>query len=278
MDKCRLENPSVSLDTILRGRRSMIRRVIDWNVRLSAAFDRLLPEEYTLDGNTHFQNEFAPRWIMPGLRVVDVGGGKRPFFLPEIKQRLRLHVTGVDLSEEELFNAPANAYDATVCADIATIVGGNDSDVCICQAVLEHVRDVDRALVAIASCLKPGGIALVFVPSRNAVFARLNLVLPETVKRRALFSIFPQTKKRQGFPSYYNNCTPVQLRTAAAFAGLEVEEARHYYCSKYFSFCAPFHILWRCWLIAFRWVAGESAAETFSLALRKTAIVVSGRQ
>ena len=34
-------------------------------------------------------------------------------------------------------------------------------------------------IVAIASMLKLGGRSLLFLPSRNAVFARLNLLLPE---------------------------------------------------------------------------------------------------
>lgn len=247
----------------------MIRSFINWNVRLSRAFDRLLPADYRIDGNSDFKNGFAPKWLKSNIRVVDIGGGKNPFIAVDKKTALAIHVTGVDISAQELERAPAGAYDITKCADISKTVGSGDADLCICQAVLEHVQDVEAAFVAIASFLKPGGVALIFVPSRNAVFARLNLLLPEWLKRYLLFTIFPQTKRDQGFPSYYNRCTPAGFRAIAKCAGLEIQEAKYYYVSSYFSFFAPLYVLWRAWILLFRLVANEQAAETFCMALKK---------
>jgi hypothetical protein len=39
--------------------------------------------------------------------------------------------------------------------------------------------------------------------------------------------------------------------------------------SAYFSFFFPMHVLWRIWLLLFRFFAGTQAAESFSLALKK---------
>jgi SAM-dependent methyltransferase len=249
----------------------MLRQILSWNVKLSQRFDQLLPTEYTIDGNSDFQKRFAPQWLKPNTTVVDVGGGKNPFIGAEKKKELALDVTGVDINSEELARAPSGAYDRTVCGDIAAITGHGDMDVCLCQAVLEHVRDVDAAFLSIASFLRPGGIAIIFVPSRNAIFARLNLLLPERLKRLVLFGIFPQTRHGQGFPSYYDKCTPHEFRVSARAVGLEFEQVKYYYCSTYFSFFAPLHIMWRLWVVLFRSIAGEQAAETFSVALRKTA-------
>lgn len=247
----------------------MIRRFIDWNQRLSRGLDRFLPAGYVIDGNSDFKNNFALKWLTATARVVDIGGGKNPFITAEMKNALALYVTGVDISAQELERAPVGAYDNIICADISGTAGTGDADLCICQAVLEHVQDVAAAFEAIASFLKPGGIALIFVPSRNAVFARLNLLLPERIKRWLLFTIFPHTKRDQGFPSYYNKCTPGGFRALAHAAGLEIEEARYYYVSSYFSFLFPLHALWRAWIILFRRIAGEQAAETFSMAMKK---------
>lgn len=249
--------------------KSVLRLFINWNLRLSKAFDRLLPPEYSVDGNTDFAHDFAPSFIRPGFRVVDIGGGKNPFILLERKAALGLHVTGIDISFKELQSAPAGAYDEVVCSDIARVRGNADADLCICRAVLEHVRDVDSAIASIASLLKPGGRAVLFVPSRNAVFARINLLLPQSLKRRLLFAVYPQAARDQGFLSFYNKCTPASFRLMAQAAGLEVERERHYFVSSYFMFFAPLHLLWRCWLLGFRRVAGTEAAETFSMSLRK---------
>lgn len=247
----------------------MIRRFINWNIRLSRGFDQLLPADYKIDGNSDFKNSFAPGWLKPNLRVVDIGGGKNPFITVDQKAVLGIHVTGVDISALELEKAPTGAYDITICGDISKATGTGDADLCICQAVLEHVQDVEAAFIAIASFLKPGGVALIFVPSRNAVFARLNLILPERFKRYLLFTIYPQTQRDQGFPSYYNRCSPSGFRSMATSASFEIQESKYYYVSSYFRFFAPLYVLWRAWILLFRRVAGEQAAETFCMALKK---------
>ena len=99
-------------------------------------------------------------------------------------------MVGLDIDGKELSAAPDGLYDRTAAADITKYRGQGDADLVICQALLEHVHDTGRALEAIASILKPGGRALIFVPSRNAVYARLNLLLPENLKRRILFAFF----------------------------------------------------------------------------------------
>jgi 2-polyprenyl-6-hydroxyphenyl methylase/3-demethylubiquinone-9 3-methyltransferase len=139
----------------------------------------------------------------------------------------------------------------------------------ICQSLLEHVPDLDAAIADIRTILKPGGIALVFVPSRNAPFARLNFLLPEKLKRWILFSIFPPKRGSGGFPSYYNKCTLSDLRAIAACHELSVETERYYYASSYFSFFFPLYVLWRAWILFFRAIIGPHAAETYAFVLRR---------
>ena len=74
----------------------------------------------------------------------------------------------------------------------------------------------------------------------------------------------------QGFPAYYDRCTPRDFRAMAAQAGLEVVETRCYYRSGYFDWFFPLLLAWRLWmLLAFAVIGREQAAETFSMALRK---------
>jgi 2-polyprenyl-6-hydroxyphenyl methylase/3-demethylubiquinone-9 3-methyltransferase len=248
----------------------LARSFIEYNRRVCAQLDRLLPPEFRVDGNTDFQRKFAPPYLKPEATVYDIGGGKQPFVSEGEKQRLGLRVVGIDISQDELNRAPAGVYDRVIAEDIARFQGEGDADLVICQAVLEHVKDVEGAFRAIASSLRPGGIACLFVPSRNAVFARLNLVLPQSVKNYLLFSIFPGARAAQGFPSFYNQCTPNDFAKLAEANGLEVVTFNHYYLSRYFTFFAPAHALWRAWQLSFYFLKGQQAAETFSVALRKT--------
>ena len=244
-------------------------RFIRFNKYLSRRFDELLPGKFRVDGNAHFQQNFAPPHIPDGALVYDVGGGKRPFHSAEEKARLNLRVVGLDIDQSELARAPRGAYDEVIRADITEYRGRADADVVICQALLEHVPDAASAFAGLASILRKGGVALLFAPSRNAVYARVNLLTPESLKRRMLRLLFPELDDKTGFPAYYDCCTLAAFEETARASGLTVVEKRAYYRSDYFSFLAPLHVFWRCWLCVFHLLARERAAETFSVALRK---------
>ena len=154
-----------------------------------------------------------------------------------------------------------------ICADITQFRGGGEADLVICQALLEHVKDSRAAIGAIASILKPGGVALIFLPSRNAVFARINLILPDSLRRKVC-TVFPFTKRNQGFPAFYDRCTPGDFRRMAEESAwpLTCEPFIPQQLLSHFSAACGMEDVagWR-----FRFFAREQAAETFSLALRK---------
>ncbi len=248
----------------------MLRSFVNGQVWLSGQFDKFfVPSSCKVDGNQDYINALVPKYLAPQITIYDVGGGKQPFLSVAEKNRLGARVVGVDIDADELAKAPPGAYDETICGDVARYRGRGDADMVLCQAVLEHVRDVESAFKSIASMLKPGGLALIFVPSRNAVYARLNLVLPQDLKKRILHTVYPDTRRGQGFVSFYKLCTPRDFVRLGQDNALSVVEKRMYYTSSYFAFLAPLYVLWRAWVLLFRMIAGEQAAETFALALRK---------
>lgn len=247
----------------------LIRKAVVAQINLCRRFDTLIPEHLRVDGNQEFGTSFIPKYLKPDITIYDLGGGKNPFLSSQDKHRLGSRVVGIDIDAAELSAAPEGVYDRTIVADIATYRGQGDADLVICRALLEHVRDVPAAFRAIATILKPEGVALIFVPCRNALFARLNLLLPERTKRAVLFGLFPKASREQGFPSYYHRCTPRDFRQLATDQGLRVMEQRLYYQSAYFTFFLPLHVLWRAWVLLFRAIAGAQAAETFSMAIEK---------
>ena len=269
---------------------SLFRKLIAGQIRLTRKFDVLLPGQHLIDGNADFIDNLVPEYTLPGAVVYDVGGGKNPLIDAQRKAQLSLKIIGLDIDAGELAAAPPGRYNHTICADIVSYRGARDADLVviesdwrtqgtpgrvgdadlvICQALLEHVLDTGQALEAIASILKPGGQALLFVPSRNAVYARINLILPQKLKERILFGIYPHMRRSQGFPAQYDRCTPAALEALALRKGLRAVERRVYFQSDYFRFCFPIHALWRLWALLIRSLTGDQAAETFSLVLRK---------
>lgn len=248
----------------------MLRWIIDRQIAWSRAFDRLLPADMVRGGKAVFTDELVAPLVRPGMKVMDVGSGRYPFYKPEEKRRLQLHVTGLDLNPAELAAAPAGSYDDMVEADITAYTGKGDKDLVISISVLEHVKDTAAALRSMATIVKPGGTVAVFVPSRNAMFARLNLLLPQAVTRQ-LLKYKPAARGGDGWKAYYNRCTPRDFEAMAREAGLEPVRVEVSYRSKYFQVFTPVYVLWRLWMLGFKAVKGRQAAETFCMELRRPA-------
>lgn len=252
---------------------NVIRKFIDQQMALSNKFDNLfMPKKFLIDGNQDYIKNILPAMLekIPlHSTVYDVGCGKNPAISIEDKQRLQAKIIGIDLSKAELLKAPPGTLDSSIEADLCNYSGQGDGDLLLCQALLEHVPNVEAAFGSMSSILRKGGVALIFVPSRNAVFARLNLLLSQRLKLLLLYGIFPSSRRDQGFPSFYNRCTPHDFRLLAAQYGFVVEEIRTYYKSSYFSFFFPLYMIWRLWIFLFEKVNSEQSSETFYLKLKR---------
>ena len=236
--------------------------------RTSQAFDRLLSDEWRVEGSQEYRRHILPSFLKPGLLVWDIGSGRTPMIKPERKAELGLTVVGLDIDPDELENAPPGAYDRAIVADLTAFTGEGTADLVVSHCCLEHVPDNRASMRAIASMLKSGGRAVIYQPSRNAAFSRLNMILPEGVKR-GLLGILPDRGGKGGFKAFYNCCTPGEFKQLALDNGLEIEQARVFWNSGYFQIMPPLHVLWRGGQRLFRMIAGEQAAESFMLVLKK---------
>lgn len=246
------------------------RRFAAGQFRLSAAIDRrLVPARDRRDAFADFRRSIVNPLLRPGATVYDVGGGRSPFLAAQAKGDLGLRVIGLDIDARELEAAPAWSYDATVHADITAYRGAGDGDLAICQTVLEHVASTRAALAGLASLLRPGGRAAIFVPSATAAFARLNRLVPPHAKRWILDAVWPDDHDHNGFPARYDSCTPRALPAACRAAALQVELVVPYFLSYYFYCCAPAHLIWRLGANACRRVRGADAAQYVAVVVSK---------
>jgi 2-polyprenyl-3-methyl-5-hydroxy-6-metoxy-1,4-benzoquinol methylase len=249
-----------------------VKRFIDWNRRVSrwqrSLAVRVAPE-CAYHGATHFLDRILPGLLKPGLRVLDVGGGKHPAIPLETKQNLGLHVVGLDVSKTELALAPTGAYDATVVGDVATVSIPGHYDLIYSRAVLEHVAAPRAAVANLAGVLASGGIMAHFMPCRNAPFAIVNRWLGNRVARRVLFTFVPKDESG-GFRAYYRDCTPTRLSRIFRECGLEVVKITPYYNSSYTAFFAPLYGLETCRQLLMCSLRLENFSESFSIVARRS--------
>ncbi len=225
---------------------SAVRQFINWNRRVShwerRLLSRLVPGS-ARDGATDFRDQVLPSLLKPGLRVLDVGGGRFPAIALETKRLLDLHVVGLDISGAALARAPRGAYDSVVVGDVASVSIPGKYDLVFSRTLLEHVADPPAAIANLTGVLAPGSVMAHVVPCRNAPFAILNRALGNSLARRVLFAIFPEKKSNSGFPAYYRGCTPGTLARLCRENGLQVVQVNTYYNSDYTSFFAPLYTI-----------------------------------
>jgi SAM-dependent methyltransferase len=244
-------------------------RFFRWQRYLSQALDRRLPKYLWTDGHRDFLDNVCPASLIRGQLVYDIGGGRSPCIDVTTKHRLELRVVGLDISRDELEAAPEWAYDDIMVSDIAQYRGHGDADLVVMSASLEHIEEVPAAFIAISSILAPGGRALIWAPSRTALYARLNLLLPEPMKNGILDLVNGYHDESLGFRAFYRSCTPKEFRQLAECNGLRVEEERLFYVSSYFYFLLPAYFVWRLWVLTQLAIDSRSAAESFAMVLRK---------
>lgn len=239
--------------------------------RLCILTDRLMPERLRRNGGGAFGTEVVPPLLSRGMTIADVGGGKRPFLTPGRKRALGARVIGVDIDADELTQAPPGSYDQTIVCDITVMMPALEADLVICRSTLEHVADSETAIENLAVAVRPGGLVAIFVPCRNALFARVNLLLPEGLKRTLLRLLRPESFAYLGFPARYDRATPAAYRAIVRNAGLEIIELRRYYQSNYLTSLWPAYVLWRLVYLPLHLGLGEHVCESFSVVARRAA-------
>ena len=227
----------------------MLRGFINLNIKISNWFDvTFLPVKYRQDGLKDFVNNVVPKYLKEDQKIVDIGGGKRPFVGTEVKKLKGMKIIGLDISPSELKQAPSGVYDKTVVADIGSnqkLKNIKNADIVICEAVLEHVVNTQLAVKNICNILSNQGTALIYVPCKNAPFARLNVILPEKFKKKLLHTLHPKSQHAQGFPAYYHNCTPSRMQQLFLENKIKDTKTFTYQQSNYFSVFFPIHFVWR---------------------------------
>ena len=249
----------------------MINFFINFNIRISRTLDQLFPVTYKLDGNKFFSEQVLKSIVPKNAIVYEIGGGSQPHLSLEAKQALGSRIVGIDIEKEELLSALDGIYDEIIEADICQYQGKQDADVVICRATLEHVCDMPGAIKAIASTLKLGGRAYIFAPCKNALFARLNLLLPQKLKVAILYKLFPhKALGHDGFPAFYHKCTPSEIAQLCVKHQLAIVDTKHFWVSSYFYVFVPAYLIWRIYQSILKLVLRDDACETFYCVLEKS--------
>jgi SAM-dependent methyltransferase len=169
------------------------------------------------------------------VNVYEAGGGSTSFLPSDVLSRS--NVTVVDIDEAQLRN---NAYaQTTILGDIQTYRFAPASfDLVTCYNVIEHLPDVDAALIGIFQSLKSGGLAIIAAPNPKS----LSGVVTKHTPHWFHVWYYRQVRgiKSAGLPGeapfptiFHPLVTPARLVTFARKHGVEVVYRREYESPRY---------------------------------------------
>jgi SAM-dependent methyltransferase len=105
--------------------------------------------------------------LAPGKLAIYEAGGGSTSFLP-LSVLNRAHVTVVDIDEDQVRN---NTYaQETILGDVQSYRFKRETfDLVICYNVIEHLADVEAALLGFCQSLKQGGLVLIGAPNPKSL-------------------------------------------------------------------------------------------------------------
>ncbi|SFJ61620.1 Methyltransferase domain-containing protein [Bosea sp. OK403] len=148
---------------------------------------------------------------MPARTVLEIGGGRHPFFSVGEARELGFKLTVNDLDARELQHAPGE-FDRLVLditADLGKLaVQPGPFDLIFSRMVFEHVSDARKAWSNVYQMLGSGGVGFAFVPTLYSPPFVINRLIPEALASRVL-RLIDSTRNPDEipkFPAFYDAC------------------------------------------------------------------------
>jgi SAM-dependent methyltransferase len=193
-----------------------------------------LPQRYGRDWLEPFNARIRAA-LVPGISILDVGGGQSPSLAPEARPP-GCHYVGLDSSVYELDSAPTGSYDEVIVADVCRRVPALEGsfDLAVSWQVLEHVKPLRAALDNIHAYLRPGGQLVALLSSSTSAFAVLNRVVPQRVGTALVARVMDRPPETV-HPAHYDNCRHAALtRLLSGWSRAEI--VPEYRGASYFGF------------------------------------------
>lgn len=174
-------------------------------------------------------------------RVCDLGGGANPYLRSDEVEQLDIEYNVLDIDADELAKAPDD-YQTIVGDVMSTGLAerySNNFDVVFSKLFAEHVEDARLFHANVLTMLRPGGLAIHFMPTLYAIPFLINLYAPATISAKILALAQPgrhSSGNHGKFPAHYKMCRGPTARQLSALRaiGYEILEARGYFGHQYF--------------------------------------------
>lgn len=212
----------------------LLKKLVSLNVRLCDYLVRKFPhfvkEESYQEQLLSFVNESISDRDF--CSVLEVGGIDRPL----LKRSSKFMYDGLDIEHKPQCE---NIYDNFHVQSIETPIK-KKYDLIISITLLEHVKDNDASFEQMFNALNPGGLSIHYFPSKHHPYSILLRLVGPKLQRVLIKTFRPWAVDVTGYPAYFNNCSPKQIRKLCTNKGFsKIRIFPFYGANDYFRFCFP---------------------------------------
>ena len=194
--------------------------------------------------------------------IFEVGGIDRPL----LRKHQAYTYVGMDIEDRP---ACYDVYDIFHIQSIEEPISF-DADMVISTTLLEHVPDNHSAIHAIYSCLTPGGVTHHYIPSKNHPYSVALRMVGPRLQRVLIQYLRPEAEAVTGYPAFFDQCTPTQMKALFKKAGFESIDIKAFYrATDYFAFFLPAYLA--CALF-------ENIVERLDIKFLASGFVITGRK
>lgn len=223
---------------------TLITRFVRFNKSVSRTIRPYLPQAKTNLHEEYARVVAAYMSFNPGMTVADIGAGKNSHFAKHLDRSAKSRIIAIDVSDDELAENDTAAEKRVADVTRHLPLAHGEADIIVSHSVLEHLEDVESFIQKAAGVLLPGGHFISVFPSKYALYALLNRMLPRELSSRLLRLLVPGSEGVLGFPTYYDNCFPSAMTRVLRRNGFEVVDVRVSYAqTDYFAFLLPLYLL-----------------------------------
>ena len=217
----------------------IIKRFVQANKSFSSKLDGKFPSYFLGNRNNHtdllgeikeYIRKKKPRHIL------EVGGVDRPL----LRKNINYKYVGIDIDNNIKC---LNIYDEYLVKSIEEPIG-REFDLIISFTLLEHIKNNRKSLNNIYNSLVEGAATYHYVPSKNHPYSIVLRIVGPKLQRLLIKHLRSYAADVTGYPTYFNLCTPSQMKNEMEEIGFkEVKVIPYYKAGDYFSFFVPAYMM-----------------------------------
>ncbi len=170
-----------------------------------------------MDGTITFYSR-VNMLLNPASVVLDIGCGRAAYRNDEINFRKKIRilkgrcrkVIGIDVDEKARSNPCIDEF--RLIRGEPWPVGDGSVGLCICDSVLEHVKNPHAFFDECRRVLVPGGYLAIRTANILSYFGLFSIIIPSKIHTKLLAGLQPHRRKEDIFPTHYKCNTRRKLR------------------------------------------------------------------